>query len=128
MHFLILGLLRPLKEYYRCFATWGDHTSMLGSGYPLYTVKTLYSKDIYYTDKEMLDKFNRTVNVQSLVEQPQIFLIGQCADSIEQKLSYVATRMKAMEQMASPLIVNDVLLKDEMRFFIGMLLLIFKQL
>ena len=99
--------------------TWGDHTSMLSSGYLLYTVKVIYSEDIFYTDQEMLEMFSKTVNVQSLVEQPEIFIVGQCKDTIEEKLTYVESRVEGYEEMAEPLILGKIVVNDVMRFFTG---------
>ena len=108
-----------MAEYNRFLLTWGDHTSMLSSGYLLYTVKVIYSDDIFYTDKEMREIFGKSIDVQSKVEQPEIFIVGQCKDNTEEKLTYVESRLEGMEKMAEPLKIGDVVVKDNMRFFIG---------
>ena len=40
---------------------WADHASVLNNGHLLITVKTIYSKDAFFTTKEMLEK-GKTVN------------------------------------------------------------------
>ena len=110
-------ILRPSKSYNRHFVVWGDHSSILSSGYMLYTTKVLYSKDEFFTDKEMFESTCRQMDIQSIVEQPQIYIVAQCDDTIAEKLSYVPARRDDIIEMSHPLIVDGVLLNDTMRFF-----------
>jgi len=99
------------------------------------------SKRILFTDDEVFKISGKNVNVQSLVEQPFIYIFtqcsdsiaeklsyvslrredifAQCSDSIAEKLSYVSLRREDILEMPLPLSVNNVLLKDRMRFFKG---------
>ena len=85
----------------------------------VYTTKVVYSKDLYLTDDEFLKKTGQRVNIQSIIEQPSIHIFAQCADSIAEKLSYVSLRREDILEMADPLIVNGLIVKDRMRFFQG---------
>ena len=96
-----------------------SHSSILNSGYMLYTVKVLYSKTIFFTDEEYYVKFGRRLNIQSVVEQPEIYIVAKCSDTIAQKLAYIDVRREDLKEMETPLVVNDVVLKDTMRFFQG---------
>lgn len=108
----------------RYLAIWGDHSSILNSGYLLYTVKVIYTKDTFFTDEEMWDKFKKRINVQSIVEQPEIYLVAQCQDSIAEKLSYVDNRREDIADI-SELCVGDIRINDTMRFFTGLLYFVF---
>jgi len=105
--------------YDRDFAVWGDHLSLLNRGFLVYTMNVIYSKRIFFTDDEVFKISGKNVNVQSLVEQPFIYIFAQCSDSIAEKLSYVSLRREDILEMPLPLSVNNVLLKDRMRFFKG---------
>ena len=105
--------------YDRDFAVWGDHSSLLSKGFLVYTVNVIYSKTIFFTDDEVFQISGKNVNVQSLVEQPFIYIFAQCSDSIAEKLSYVSLRREDILEMSLPLAVNHVLLKDKIRFFKG---------
>ena len=114
-----LEILKPAQSYKRLLSIRGDHSSILSSGYLLYTVKVIYSKDIFYTDDEMFAMFNKKINVQSVVEQPQIYIVAQCDDSIEEKLAYVPVRGEDMAELAQTITVDNIKIDDEMRYFIG---------
>ena len=98
---------------------WGDHSSILAHGVLLYTVKVIYSKSIFYTDEEMLE-FGVGMNVQSIVEQPQIYIFAHTGDSIAEKLAYVPIRREDVLRLRIPMYFGNVEVQDVMRFFIGM--------
>ena len=91
----------------------------MNSGYLLYTVKVIFSKDVFYTDEEMWNKFQKKINVQSVVEQPEIYIVPQCQDSIAEKLSYVSNRREDALDLAQPISIGNVKINDKLRFFIG---------
>ena len=91
----------------------------MNSGYLLYTVKVIFSKDVFYTDEEMWNKFQKKINVQSVVEQPEIYIVAQCQDSIAEKLSYVSNRREDALDLAQPIFIGNVKINDKLRFFIG---------
>ena len=115
----MIGILKPAESYCRHFVVWGDHSSILNSGYLLYTTKVIYSTKIFYTDEEMFERTGRVIDVQSLVEQPEIYIVAQCNDSIAEKMSFVSERRDDILKMGSSLTIDDVIVNDEMRFFQG---------
>ena len=111
-----------MATYRRNLIVWGDHSSLLSSGVLVYTVKVIFSKRIFLTNKEVLEKTGKTINVQSLVEQPHIYIFAHCGDTIANKLSYVSLRREDILEMQTPLIATDgTILNDTMRFFQGLL-------
>ena len=123
MHFFCSGIMKPSSSYKRNFMIWGDHSSILNSGYMLYTIKVIFSKSIFYTDQEFFAKSGRHMNIQSIVEQPEIYIVAKCADTIAEKLSYVDIRREDVLEKKAPLIIDDVTLTDNLRFFQGILVL-----
>ena len=101
---------------------WGDHSSLLANGVLIYTVKVIFSTKIFYTDEEMLQKFGVTINVQSVVEQPQIYIFSHCADTIAEKLSLITLRREDILKLRIPMYFGNIQVHDIMRFFIGMFL------
>ena len=122
IHYFLIGILRPAATYKRNFVVWGDHSSILNSGYMLYTAKVIFSETIFYTDEEYFVKFGRKLNIQSVVEQPEIYIVAKCADTIAEKLAYIDVRREDLKEMEVPLVINNVVLEDTMRFFQGMYL------
>ena len=67
----------------------------------------------------MFEKTGKSFDVQSLVEQPQIYIFARSNDSIADKLCYVDLRRADIKEMVVPIKVNDITLHDHMRFFQG---------
>ena len=61
----------------------------------------------------------KKINVQSVVEQPEIYIVAQCQDSIAEKLSYVSNRREDALDLAQPISIGNVKINDKLRFFIG---------
>ena len=75
------------KTIHRYLILWADHASILSAGFLLLTVKVVYDKDIFYTDEELLKTTGFPYDVQELVEEPFIYVLGHTSDSIAEKLS-----------------------------------------
>ena len=67
----------------------------------------------------MLELFNIKINVQSAVEQPQIYIFAHCADTIADKLAYVELRREDILSLRIPISVDNIEITDIMRFFQG---------
>ena len=113
--------MRDLNQLNRHLIIWGDHSSLLSHGFLLYTIKCLYDSSIFYTDKEMLDRCKKVVDVQSLVERPEIYILASCDDTIAEKLSYVEARREDLLDLSTPITLGEVKIFDTMRFFQGIL-------
>ena len=61
----------------------------------------------------------KKINVQSVVEQPEIYIVAQCQDSIAAKLSYVSNRREDALDLAQPISIGNVKINDKLRFCIG---------
>ena len=69
----------------------------------------------------MWQKFQKKVNEQSIVEQPEIYIVAQCQDNIAEKLSYVGNRREDTAELSIPLSVGDIKINDKLRFFTGLI-------
>ena len=114
-----LGILRPSPILHRNLSVWADHSTILSHGYLLLTVKPIYSKDVYLTNKEMEESKGGSWNVQELVEKPSVYIFARADDSILEKLSYVETRAEDIKNLSLPTEINGQTVKDTLRFFQG---------
>ena len=69
----------------------------------------------------MLDRCKKVVDVQSLVERPEIYILASCDDIIAEKLSYVEARREDLLDLSTPITLGEVKIFDTMRFFQGIL-------
>ena len=75
--------LNDNKEYLtgiertRHLMIWADNSTLLNHGYLLITVNVLYDEAVFFTNKEMEEQGKGTIDVQSLVEKPQVYILAQ---------------------------------------------------
>lgn len=82
---------------------WHDHSSISGHGHFLVLISAIYDPAIYYTPEEMEATTGRKVDVQSLVELPEIHIIGRSTSSIEDQLKFNECRVESLADMANHL-------------------------
>lgn len=99
---------------------WHDHSSISGHGHFLVLLSAIYDPAIYYTPEEMEAKTGRKVDVQSVVEAPQIHILGRSSSSIEDQLKFNVCRVQSLADLASHLKTNaGTTVQDILRFFHG---------
>ena len=83
----------------------------------------MYNPAVFYTSKEYKELTGCNVNVQSVVEQPELYIIGRCKSNDEQ-LSYIETRIECLEELKTDLQLSSIdekyegiILNDSMRLF-----------
>ena len=59
------------------------------------------------------------IDVQEIIELPQFYLLGKTSDKLEEKLTDTETRMENIVDLSTPLEIDEKVLCDELRFFIG---------
>ena len=104
----------------RFFKIWHDHSTIAGHGHLLITVALLYDPAFYLTAEEFQMKFCKSLDVQSIVEQPEIYILGRSSSSIEHQAMFTECRKEDLLEMSSSLTTSTgVMVKDTMRFFHG---------
>ena len=81
---------------------------------------------MFFTTKNLKEKFGLDVNVQRKVETPELYIIGRCRHNDEQ-LGYIQTRVDCLKDLEKQLNIceldssydNNIMLKDCMRVFHG---------
>ena len=70
--------LKPSQRT-RSLAVWHDHVAILGTGYIMVTVNTIYDTAIFLTAGEYKEKSGHSIgNLQSTIEQPYCSWIPIC--------------------------------------------------
>ena len=78
---------------------------------------------VFYTSSEYYEKLWIKENVQRLVETPELYMIGRCANNDEQ-LGYIETRVAYLKGLKNGINLSEldqscenIVLNDTMRFF-----------
>ena len=85
-------------------------------------VSCLYDPAIYYTNAEYkeLTGYNNTLDIQTKIESPEVYIVASSGSSDDEQLTYVDTRLECLEDLSLKVqrgAGNDV--SDAMRFFHG---------
>ena len=108
-------------EMTRYITTWHDGSTVENQCHLLFMVCTTYDSAVYFTDEEWKTKTNEIISVQKIIEAPQLYMIGRCAGSDSEQLSYGETRLECLAQMEQPIEDEQgFIFTDKMRFFKGM--------
>ena len=90
--------LNDTKEYLkgiertRHLMIWADNSTLLNHGYLLMTVNVLYDEAVFFTNKEMQEQGKGIIDVQSLVQKPQVYIRSEA-----EQLAYINTTKICLE-------------------------------
>ena len=117
---LVRSNLKHQKETTRHLKIWHDHSSVCGHGLILVLVSAIYDPALYVTDEEVFRRTGMYVNVQAIVERPELHIIGRSTSSIEDQRKFIECRRQCMQQMGTKLFTSEGLeITDVLRFFHG---------
>ena len=93
---------------------------MSGHGHLMVLISCVYDPAFYYTPEEIMATKGKHVDVQSIVEKPQLYILGRSASSLESQLVYVPCRKESLPEVATPMKTSTgVEIQDTVRFFHG---------
>lgn len=109
------------KQHTRHLKLWHDHSDILNHSYVAFMVSTLYDHSVFLTNEEFHRKFpERTpVDVQSVVEKPYLYILGQSKSSDSDQMTYIDTRVADIQEIHNPTLLNGVQIYDKVRVFSG---------
>ena len=117
------GDLRDKLKHFmtrRHLLIWQDHSTLANHGHLLLMIRIMYDPAIYYTPPEMKDITGKEINVQDIIEKPAVYLLARARDTVQDKLSYIDTRMEDIQELSTKLkFRNQTEITDVMRFFSG---------
>ena len=112
-------------ERTRHIQLWHDGSDIVSHGHILFSVNMLYDTAVFYTSEEYEQLFHEKVDIQLIVETPEVYIFGRCGSNDEQ-LAYAKTRLECLQDIQAALFLEDIdanigqiHLIDIMRFFHG---------
>ena len=106
----------------RTLAMWHDHSTILQTGYILFAVWVVYDPAVFYTQDEWARRQTRYTNrnIQSLVEEPMIYMIAPSSSSPIHQLALVGDRVECLQELSNPVSAsNGIEIRECLRFFCG---------
>lgn len=117
------AMRKKLKELERTrhLMVWLDNSTVANSGYLVCLVTCLYDPAVFYTTEEYKEAFGKTVNIQKIIEEPEIHFIAKCGSSDCELLLYSEERMRCISELKINCIdqVKNIEYVDKMRFCHG---------
>ena len=99
----------------RLLVLWHDHATILGHGYIMVTVHTVYDPAVYLTEMP-----KGTASIQTIVEEPRLYLIALNSSSIEDQAAIIPDRVSCLPDLNEPLVTESgIAVHDVLRFFTG---------
>ncbi len=96
---------------------WHDHSTIARHSYFLIVITPIYDKAFYYTADEIEQRTGVRLNVQTLVERPEIHILGR--SGADQKL-FNECRQECMKAISEPVETGSkIIIEDCIRFFHG---------
>ena len=116
-------LRTQLKEAERTrhWLLWHDHAGIGSNGLLLFLLREMYDPAVHLTNEEYLAKNNtsKRVDVQAGIEQPHLYMMGLCGSSDADQVLFIPTRHECLRGLLKPVQIEDVTIKDKMRFMNG---------
>ena len=83
-------------------------------------ISCLYDSAVFYTNEEYEAKMKRKVDIQTIIESPEVYIVGRLSSSDSEQLAYVDSRLECLEEISLPLKTREGQeIHDVMRFFHG---------
>ncbi|CAC5383132.1 unnamed protein product [Mytilus coruscus] len=100
---------------------WHDHSDILNHSYVNFMTTILYDAANFMTDNEnqTLARTTSTTNVQSIVEKPQLYILGRSASKDIDQISYTEARIEDLKQLTNKIRYGDIDLIFKLRLFSG---------
>jgi len=98
---------------------WHDHSGLGNRGLMLFLMRELYDSAIHLTNEEFEEKHVMKVNVQSIIEQPHLYMMGVSGGADADQMVFIPTRRECLQGLSQPIQANGVKVKASMRFMNG---------
>ncbi len=104
----------------RFLKVWHDHSTIAGHSHLLVLVSGIYDPAFYLTTEEMLHMTGRSIDVQTVVETPEIHILGRSSSSLCDQRMFLECRKECLVKLTDQLTTSaGVEFHDVMRFFHG---------
>lgn len=108
-------------EHTRNMKVWHDHSDILNHSYVSFMISALYDPAVFLTDEEYKERYpdRPPVDVQSAVEKPYLYILGQSKATDVDQLSYTSTRLEDINSLHQPTYFKGTAIYDVLRVFSG---------
>ena len=112
--------LLATKQRTRTLVLWHDHATLLGRGYILLTIHTLYDDMVFKSDEQITTTCSSKAHIQTLVEQPMVYLIALNSSSIDDQVAIIPDRVECLYDLNQPIVSSKgIEVRDILKFFTG---------
>ena len=78
----------------------------MNHGHLMLTVKTLYDEGFYLTREEYKEIYGKDLDIETLIEEPQLYIFSRCRHSLQDKGAYTDTRRVDLFKMNVKIRIN----------------------
>lgn len=103
----------------RNWLIWHDHSGIGNRGLMLFLLRELYDPAIHMTRDEYKNKTGLEVNIQSVIEEPQLYIMGHSGCTDADQMMFIPTRRQCLYSLSQPIEKDGIPIKDRMRFMNG---------
>lgn len=114
-------LLEEIKklERTRHFMFWHDGSTLSNHSHIMMTVSVIFNKAVFYSDQEYFEKTKEKLNIQSIIEKPELYILARCP-STDQQILYANDRVLDILLLEEDIETStQITVKDVMRIFKG---------
>ncbi|CAH1274675.1 Hypp5374 [Branchiostoma lanceolatum] len=103
----------------RHLCRWLDYSTLLNTSNLLVTVHVLYDPAIFYTPHELEQQWRGMINVQGLVETPEVYLLAKSKSSIAEQLQILFSecQQQDLQSLSDTQVYEDLNMDNIIRFF-----------
>lgn len=113
-----VAALKELQRQ-RHLGNWHDTSCISNHSHLLIMFFCMYDKAIFYTDQEYFEKTGLKIDVQTTVEQPELYVLARCPSS-DRQIMYSDTRLEDIMKISrGTTTFGDIVLNDIVRIFKG---------
>ena len=106
-------------ERTRTLGMWHDHSTILGHGYVLITVRVMYDQAVFKVESELQEP-EPFGSIQSFIEEPEIHLIAMSSSCTEDQAALVQDRLGCIRELGTEIHTSaGITVSDRLMFFYG---------
>ncbi|CAC5375195.1 unnamed protein product [Mytilus coruscus] len=100
---------------------WHDHSDILNHTYISFMVSFIFDHANFLTNEEFRETYpkKKPVDVQAVVERPNLYIFGQSGSKDTEQVSYTPTRTEDLEELRKGIIFDGIPYTFQLRFFSG---------
>lgn len=104
----------------RHFKLWHDHSSVDGHSYLLVLITPIYDPVFHLTPEEMEQKTGVYMDVQGIVEQPEVHIVGRSSSSIAEQTMSSMCCQECLKEIGEAVHTSfGIAVNNTVRFFHG---------